>query len=95
MLYEVKDLSPEQKVTVESLLGRRVSDGESISIKAIVSPAIVPSKLSHDERLAALKRLNEYFERSDAKRQPMSDEEEEAIVTEAIRSVRPGYRPIS
>src|SRR5207237_7594405 len=44
MLYEVKDLSPNQKLTVESLLGRRVSEDESISVKAIVSPAIVPSK---------------------------------------------------
>lgn len=31
----------------------------------------------------------------DAARKPVSEEEAEDIITEAMRSVRPGYRPIS
>jgi hypothetical protein len=94
MVHQVKDLSPEQRVAVEHLLGRRVSEDESISIKAITSPAVIPSKLSHEERMAALRRLNEYFARVDVGRASMSEEEEDAIIDEALRSARPGYRPV-
>lgn len=33
MFHDVKDLSPEQKRAVESLLGRPVAEDESVSIK--------------------------------------------------------------
>jgi hypothetical protein len=90
MTHSVKDLSAEQKLAVESLLGRPVSDDESISVKAIApSP-----QLSANERESAIQKLNHYFARIDANRQPVSDEEEDAIISEALRSVRPDYRPV-
>ncbi len=90
MRHRVKDLSPEQKLTVESLLGRPVADNQSVSVKAFT-----PSPLLTDvERKAAIEKLNKYFARIDANRQPLSDEEEDAIISEALRSVRPGYRPV-
>jgi hypothetical protein len=38
-------------------------------------------------------RLRRYFEEVDARCHPGSAEEAEGILTEAIRSSRPGYRP--
>ena len=35
MIHKAKDLSPEQKVAIESLLGRQVLDDEAISVRAI------------------------------------------------------------
>jgi hypothetical protein len=93
MLYRVKDLSPEQKLAVEDLLGRSVSENDSVSIKALASSALVPSKLSDEQRQEALAKLNRYFARVDALRGPCSQEEEEATINEALRSTRPNYRP--
>jgi hypothetical protein len=42
----------------------------------------------------ALEKLRQYFTRLDAKRAPVSDEEAEEIINEALRSTRPNYRPI-
>jgi hypothetical protein len=95
MMHHVKDLSPEQRVAVESLLGRSVSEDEAVSIKALNPSAIVPSRLTEEERKAALEKLDLYFVRADAQRQPVSQEDEEAIVDEALRSTRPGYWPAS
>ena len=94
MLHRVKDLSPEQKLAVEALIGRSVSEQESVSITALPPSQIQPSQLSGEERQAALEKLNRYFARLDAKRRPMTEEEEQALVTEALRSARPDYRPI-
>ncbi len=94
MLHRVKDLSPEQKLAVEALLGRSVSNDEAVSVRTIVPAAIIPSQLSQEERTEALRRLDSYFAKIDARRKPVSDDEEEAIFTEAMKSVRPTYRPI-
>jgi hypothetical protein len=34
MIHNARDLSPEQKIVVESLLGRPIADNEAISIRA-------------------------------------------------------------
>jgi hypothetical protein len=39
MLHRVKDLSPEQKLAVEALLGRTVSSEEAVSVSEIVPMA--------------------------------------------------------
>lgn len=76
------------------LLGRRISDEEAVSVRAVVPPAIIPSQLSREDRAEALRRLDRYFAKVDASRKPVSEQEEEAIMLEAIRSVRPDYRPL-
>jgi hypothetical protein len=93
MTHRVKDLSPEQKVAVESLLGQPLSEDDSVSIKALPSTAIIRAHLSEEQRNAALEKLNRYFARLDAQRQPVSREEEAEIIAEALRSTRPNYRP--
>jgi hypothetical protein len=94
MLHRVKDLSPEQKLAVEALLGRAVSNEEAVSVRTIVPAAIIPSQLSQEERAEALRRLDRYFAKVDARRKPVSEQEEEAMFMEAMQSVRPNYRPI-
>ena len=37
MIHKAKDLSPDQKMAIESLLGRSVAEGEAISIRALAS----------------------------------------------------------
>ena len=88
MIHKAKDLSPEQKVTIESLLGRRVLDEEAISVRAIEPPA-----LSDQQKHELADQLRKYYAEVDARRQPGSADEAESILTEAIRSSRPGYRP--
>jgi len=88
MIHKAKDLSPEQKVAIESLLGRHVLDDEAISVRAIEPPA-----LSDQQKHELAEHLRKHFAELDARRHPGSAEEAEEILTEAIRSSRPGYRP--
>jgi hypothetical protein len=89
MIRTAKDLSPDQKAAIESILGRRVLEDEAISVRAIE-----PRALSDERRREVLRGLEEYFAKVDAQRQPVSSEEADAIIDEALRSVRPNYRPV-
>jgi hypothetical protein len=92
MLYPVKDLSPEQKQAAEILLGHPVSEEETVSIKSIRSSTIIPSRLSPEERIEALRALHGRFAKTPCP--DVSEAEEEAAVNEALRSTRPNYRLI-
>ena len=35
MIHSVRDLSPDQKLAIESLLGRPILDGEQISVRTV------------------------------------------------------------
>ena len=88
MICNAKDLSPDQKAVIETLLGRRVQEGEAVSVRTF-EPATVP----HRRKLELANELRKLFAEVDAFREPVSEEEAEDIITEAMRSVRPGYRP--
>ena len=88
MIHRARDLSPDQKTAIESLLGRRVLEDEAISVRAIEPPA-----LSDRRQQELAEELRRYFAEVDSRRKPGSAEEAEEILTEAIRSSRPGYRP--
>jgi hypothetical protein len=88
MIRNAKDLSPAQKAAIESILGRQVLEQEAISIRAFDLPA-----LSTERKRELAEQLRTYFAEVDARRQPVSLEEAEDVLNEAIRSVRPGYRP--
>jgi hypothetical protein len=81
-------LSPEQRQAAEILLGHPVSEGDAVSIRSLDPSTIIPSRLSPDQRIQALRSLNERLAGIEA-----DAAEEEAIVREAMRSVRPDYRP--
>jgi hypothetical protein len=88
MVHKAKDLFPEQKVAIESLLGRHVLDDEAISVRSVQPPA-----LSDQQKHELAEQLRNYFAEVHARRHPGSSHEAEHILTEAIRSSRPGYRP--
>jgi hypothetical protein len=88
MIRDVKDLSPDQKTAVETLLGRPVSEQETVSVQAFQPPAI-----SDQRRREIVEALQQYFAEVDAKRLPVSAEEADDIINEAMRNSRPGYRP--
>lgn len=88
MIRSVRELSPDQKSVIESLLGRPVGAEENISVRAIEPPA-----LTEEQRRELAEQLKKYFAEVDAARAPGSPEEAEEIITEAMRSVRPGFRP--
>jgi hypothetical protein len=87
MICKTKDLSPDQKAVIESLLGRRVLENEAISVRAIEPPV-----LSDQRRAELAEQLRNYFGEVDASRKRGSAEDAEEILTEAIRSSRPNYR---
>ena len=88
MIHKAKDLSREQRVAIESLLGCRVRNEEAISVRTIEPPA-----LSDQQKHELAEQMRKYFAEVDARRRPGSAEEAEDILTEAIRSSRPHYRP--
>ena len=88
MIRNAKDLSPDQKAVIESLLGRHLLESEHISVRAFEPPA-----LSDERRRELVEQLKNYFAEVDARRKAGSPEEAEDIINEAMRSVRPGYRP--
>ena len=88
MIRSARDLSPDQKAAIESLLGRSVLEEEEISVRAILPPA-----LSDQRRKELVGELTRYFAEVDARRKPGSPGEAEEVLSEAIRSARPGYRP--
>lgn len=92
MMHRVKDLSPEQRVAVEALLGRTVSNEEAVSVRAITPAATIPSQLSAEQKAEALKNIDAYFAKIDTKRKPVSEGEEDALFVDAMRSVRPNFR---
>ncbi len=93
MLYRVKDLSPEQKHAAEILLGHSVSENEAVCINSIDPAAIIPSRLSPEERIAALRVLDERFASRSVPE--VSVEEEDALVYEALNATRADRRPTS
>jgi hypothetical protein len=88
MIHKAKDLSPDQKQLIEGLVGRRVLEDEAISVRAFRS-----SVISDETREEVVTKLKEYFAEVDANRKSVSPKEADEIITEAIRSTRPGYRP--
>ena len=89
MIRNAEDLSPDEKTIIESLIGRRMTEDEAISVRAIERPS-----LSDERRMETLRGLQAYFEQVDKQRQKTSAEEADAIIDEALRSTRPHYRSV-
>lgn len=88
MIRDVKDLSPDEKVAIERLLGRPVLDQETVSVQAFQPPA-----MSDQRRQEVVEALQQYFAEVDSRRQQVSAAEADEIINEAMRNSRPSYRP--
>lgn len=88
MIRRAEDLSPDQKSVLENLLGRRILADEAISVRAIEPPT-----LSEQRRQEQSEHRRKCFAEVDSRGKPGSAEEADEILTEAIKSTRPSYRP--
>ena len=88
MIHKAKDLSPDQKAAVESLLGRQILEDEAVSVRAFEPPV-----LSDQRRQEIVDALKCYFAQVDANSRSVSAEEADEAITEAMRSTRPHYTP--
>jgi hypothetical protein len=87
MIIETAELTPQQKAAIEELLGRQLRDHDSISVHTVSVPTAA-------ERLAATEKLRVFLTDAGRLRPGCSEEELEDALTEAMRSVRPSYRPM-
>jgi len=88
MILNAKDLSSDQKAAIEGLLGRRVLDEETISVRTIE-----PTGISDQRKRELAEQLRKYFAEVDANRSNLPEADVESVLRESIRSSRPGYRP--
>ena len=88
-LHSARTLPPPVRKALEQFLGRALDDAEAISVRAY-QPHEAPSPVQQQTMARELRR---YFAQIDAKCIDVPESEQDEIVDEAIRSVRPGYRP--
>ncbi|HEV2689040.1 MAG TPA: hypothetical protein VGV35_10805 [Bryobacteraceae bacterium] len=87
LVHKASDLKPQTRAAIEAEFGRALRDDEEISIAARL-----PSETAAGTtQLAALRRLEALYARTDEKTKDIPEEEIEQILLEAIRSARPGY----
>jgi hypothetical protein len=87
-LHSARTLPPPVRSALEQLLGRPLSDNEVISVRAY-QPHEAPSPA---QQRAIASELRHYFAKIDERTKDVPASEQEKILDEAIRSVRPGYR---
>jgi hypothetical protein len=90
VIHKAKDLSREQRLAIEGLLGRAISEQEDIVVRAL--PQV--SAVSSERRRQIIAALESHFAQVDAQRQSVSGEEANDIIDEALRSTRPAYRQV-
>ena len=91
MLHKVRDLPVETRGVVENLIGRRLTEDESFSIRPL---RIRKEGAGGAAALEAANQLEEYFAEIDRQHPPVSPEQAEAALSEAMRHVRPGYTSV-
>jgi hypothetical protein len=90
MIHRAKDLSASERSAIEALLGEPLAEQDDISIRRLTPP----HDLSPERREEILIGLKKHFAQVDAQRQPVSPEEAEEAIDEALRSTRPNYRSV-
>ena len=83
----MQELSPDQQLVVETLLGRRIRSGEAIRLGICESPEVEDHR-----RRESGERLLRLFGEMDDDNASLSPSEMDDIVTEAMRTTRPGFR---
>jgi hypothetical protein len=89
-LRSARELTPPVRSALEQLLGRPLKDNEAVSVRAY-QPHEGPTP---DEQKIIAGELLRYFAIIDEKTEDIPESEQDEILDEAIRSVRPGYKPI-
>ena len=90
MLHKIRDLPVEARGVVESLIGRRLREDETFSIRPLRL-----QKEGAETRMASevADRLERYFAEVDQQHPSVSEADADAALDEAMQSLRPGYTP--
>jgi hypothetical protein len=91
VVHSVKDMSANQRLAVESLLGRQLRDEEKVSIRPVPVAKDAPPLSRRQEISEAMR---DYFAGVDEQRKDVPDEEIDAAIDEALRHARPSYKPV-
>ena len=78
MLHSVKDLSPDQKLAIESLLGRPISEDEQVSVRTLPASPEWLMSIQQDARKKGTDKLT------------MEEIDSEIAAARRERSQRPG-----
>ncbi len=89
-IQKAEDLSAAVKSALESLLGRPLQADEEVSVMAFRPHEATQGPVR--DQLA--RRLNEQMDAMADRAKDASDNELDEILDDAMRSARPGYRPI-
>jgi hypothetical protein len=85
MVRHVKDLSPDQRLAIENLLGRALRDEESLTIR----PArILKDAPTGEERARAYRRYQDDLDRMADRVKDVPEGEIDAAIDEALQAVR-------
>ena len=91
MEHHVRDLSTDARQLIEQLLGRPVNDEETISVRSL---PVVKEAPPLAERVRIGEELDRYFAGIDRKLASVDPDELEDALDEAMKHVRPSYKPI-
>jgi hypothetical protein len=84
MVLHVKDLSADQRLVIESLLGRALRDEESVTIR----PAqILKDAPVGEERARLFRRYQDHLDQLADRVKDVAEEEIDAAIDEAVRHV--------
>lgn len=86
-LMPAKDLTRLQRQVAESILGGPIGDDEIIAIRSAKAELIKPAA-PPEERAAIIEKIKARAARIDAAAGPVSEEEESAILAEALAAAR-------
>ena len=87
MTHKVSDLSPEQRVAIEALVGRTLTEDESL----VVRPCrIIKAAPQGEEREEAARRYLDHLDMLNRRVSGVPTEEIEAVIEEALEHSRHG-----
>jgi hypothetical protein len=86
MIHQVKDLSADQRLAIESLVGRPLRDDESLTIRP---SHILKEAPSGKERERLFRQYQDHLDELAGRVRDVSEDVIEATIDEAVRHVRP------
>ena len=85
MVHQVKDLSADQRLVIESLVGRPLRDDESLTIRP---SHVLKEAPTGEERERLFAQYQDHLDKLAGRVTHVSDDELEAAIDEAVKHVR-------
>lgn len=87
MLHKARDLPLEARGVVENLIGRRLAEDEIFSIRPL---RVLQEGADAARAVEAANQLEAYFAEVDRQHPPISPDQAESALAEAMQHIRPG-----